>query len=60
VYRDVSPFPIAYVAFQRGVMWAELANAPERALPLYREAVERLPGYVVANVHLAELTCTTP
>jgi tetratricopeptide (TPR) repeat protein len=58
VYRDVSPFPIAYVAFQRGVMWAELANAPERALPLYREAVERLPGYVVANVHLAELEAT--
>jgi tetratricopeptide (TPR) repeat protein len=54
-YRDVSPFPVAYVMFQRGVMWAELADAPERALPLYAEAVQRLPQYVVANVHLAEL-----
>jgi tetratricopeptide (TPR) repeat protein len=55
VYRDVSPFPVAYLMFQRGVMWAELAGAPDRALPLYAEAVQRLPEYVVANVHLAEL-----
>jgi tetratricopeptide (TPR) repeat protein len=54
-YHDVSPFPVAYVEFQRGVMWAELANDPAKALPLYREAVRRLPQYVVANVHLAEI-----
>ncbi|MEO8181191.1 MAG: tetratricopeptide repeat protein [Deltaproteobacteria bacterium] len=54
-YRDVSPFPLAFVEFQRGVMWAELANQPERAMPLYQEAVRLLPQYVVANVHLAEL-----
>jgi len=54
-YRDVSPFPLAFVSFQRGVMWAEMADAPELAVPLYREAVRRLPRYVVANVHLAEL-----
>ena len=54
-YRDVSPFPVAFVSFQRGVMWAELANQPERALPFYREAVRVLPQYVVGNVHLAEL-----
>jgi tetratricopeptide (TPR) repeat protein len=54
-YHDVSPLPVAYVEFQRGVMWAELANAPERAIPLYTEAVRRLPQFVVANVHLAEL-----
>jgi tetratricopeptide repeat protein len=54
-YHDVSPFPVAYLLFQRGVMWAELADAPERALPIYAEAVRRLPEYVVANVHLAEL-----
>lgn len=53
--RDVSPFPFAYVEFQRGVMWAELADQPERALSHYREAVRLLPRYVVANVHLAEL-----
>lgn len=54
-YRDVSPFPAAWVQFQRGVMWAEMAGHPERALPLYEDAVRILPGYVVANVHLAEL-----
>jgi tetratricopeptide (TPR) repeat protein len=53
--RDVTPFPVAQLCFQRGVMWAELAARPERALPHYAEAVRRLPGYVVANVHLAEL-----
>ncbi len=54
-YHDVAPFPIAYVSFQRGVMWAEMADLPERALPCYAEAVRRLPQYVAANVHLAEL-----
>jgi tetratricopeptide (TPR) repeat protein len=55
VYRDVSPFPVAWVEFQRGMMWAEMAGQPERAVPLYREAVARLPGYVVASVHLSEI-----
>ena len=54
-YRDVSAFVFAWVAFQRGVMWAESADRPDLAVPLYEEAVRRLPGYVVANVHLAEL-----
>jgi tetratricopeptide (TPR) repeat protein len=54
-YRDVSPLPVAYVAFQRGVMWSEQADRPERGLVLYREAVSRFPAYSVANVHLAEL-----
>jgi tetratricopeptide (TPR) repeat protein len=53
--HDVSPFPVAQLCFQRGVMWAELAARPERALPHYAEAVRRVPGYVVANVHLAEI-----
>jgi tetratricopeptide (TPR) repeat protein len=54
-YQDVSPIPVAWIMFQRGVMWAEKANRPDKALVLYREAVARLPGYIVANVHLAEL-----
>jgi tetratricopeptide (TPR) repeat protein len=54
-YRDVTPFPVAAIEFQRGVMWAELAHQPERALPHYLEAVQVLPQYVVANVHLAEI-----
>jgi tetratricopeptide (TPR) repeat protein len=53
--RDASPFPVAQLCFQRGVMWAEQAGNPERALPHYVEAVRRLPAYVAANVHLAEL-----
>jgi tetratricopeptide (TPR) repeat protein len=53
--EDVSPFLVAQLSFQRGVMWAEQANRPDRARPFYEEAVRRLPQYVVANVHLAEL-----
>lgn len=54
-YRDTSPFPHVFVSFGRGVMWAEMADEPEVAVGLYGEAVRRLPDYVVANVHLAEL-----
>ncbi|MCH9680016.1 MAG: tetratricopeptide repeat protein [Deltaproteobacteria bacterium] len=54
-YGDVSPLPIAWIAFSRGVMWGEVAGRPDLARPLYEHAVGRLPGYVVANVHLAEL-----
>jgi tetratricopeptide (TPR) repeat protein len=54
VYRDVSPLPIAWVYFQRGVMWGEMANQPAAARILYEEAVRILPEYVAANVHLAE------
>lgn len=54
-YRDVSPFPFAWVAFQRGVMWSEQAGRPDLGRPLYEEALGYLPGYVLANVHLAEL-----
>lgn len=55
LHEDPSPFPVAWIAFQRGVMWAERADRADLAVPLYGEAVRRLPGYVVANVHLAEL-----
>ncbi|MAQ16308.1 MAG: hypothetical protein CMN30_16150 [Sandaracinus sp.] len=58
-YDDVAPFPVAWNAFQRGVMWAESADRPDLARPLYEEAVRRLPVYVVANVHLAELEATS-
>lgn len=54
-YRDVSPFPLAWVSFQRGMMWGEMADNPDKAYDLYKEAVERLPQYIVGNVHLAEL-----
>jgi tetratricopeptide (TPR) repeat protein len=54
-YTNVSPFAVAWVQFQRGVMWAESAAHPEWARPLYEDAVRRLPGHVSANVHLAEI-----
>lgn len=54
-YQDVSPFAIAWLQFQRGVMWSERAGDPERGRRLYADAVARLPGYVTANVHLAEI-----
>lgn len=57
-YNDVSPFTFASNAFRRGVMWAEMADRPDLARPLYEEAVRRFPDYVVANVHLAELEAT--
>jgi len=56
-YRDVSPFPIARVGFQLGVLWGELV--PERDLSAaahwYRRAIEVLPMYTKARVHLAEI-----
>lgn len=55
IYRDVSPFAVAWIAFQRGMMWSEMAGAPERGRAFYEEAVSRLPGYVHAQVHLAEI-----
>ena len=58
-YGDVSPFPVAWNAFQRGVMWAEAADRADLARPLYEEAVRRVPVYVVATVHLAEIEATS-
>jgi len=54
-YRDVSPLPVAWVAFQRGVMWAERAGDTARGRAFYEDATRVLPEYVVANVHLAEI-----
>jgi tetratricopeptide (TPR) repeat protein len=59
-YQDVSPFAIALVCFQLGVLWGELATEiqPSRATQWYRKAIEYLPCYVKARVHLAEI-CTS-
>jgi len=54
-YGDVSPLPLAWAAFQRGVMWAEKADDAALGRHFYEQAVELVPSYVVANVHLAEL-----
>jgi tetratricopeptide (TPR) repeat protein len=56
-YPDVSPFAPAWVSFQLGVLWGECVPAPEveRAARWYHTALDYLPCYVKARVHLAEI-----
>ena len=56
-YDDVSPFPLAWVCFQLGMLWGELVPEPNLNLAAlwYRRAIGYLPGYVKARVHLAEI-----
>jgi tetratricopeptide (TPR) repeat protein len=56
-YDDVSPFPLAWVCFQLGMLWGELVPIPDQDLAAfwYRRAIAYLPGYVKARVHLAEI-----
>lgn len=52
--RDVSPFPLAWIYVQEGLMW-ESAGRSGRARELYAAALERVPGYVAASTHLAAM-----
>src|SRR5262245_12564976 len=56
-YQDVSPFPLAWVCFQLGVLWGELVPEPKRvrAAEWYQKAIDVLPSYLKARVHLAEI-----
>src|SRR5262249_9005479 len=56
-YDDVSPFPLAWVCFQLGMLWGELVPVPDPNLAAlwYRRAIAYVPGYVKARVHLAEI-----
>lgn len=56
-YQDVSPFPVAWVCFQLGVLWGELVPEPRttHAAQWYRRAIDVLPRYTKARVHLAEI-----
>ena len=56
-YQDVSPFAFAWVCFQLGALWGELVPEPElnRAAQWYRKAIDYLPCYVKARVHLTEI-----
>jgi tetratricopeptide (TPR) repeat protein len=53
-YRNVSPFPVAWILFQEGLMWERAGLAP-RAKAFYAAARERLPIYAHAASHLAQL-----
>jgi hypothetical protein len=56
-YQDVSPFAVAWVCFQLGALWGELVPEPQsdRAARWYEKAIEYLPCYVKARVHLSEI-----
>ncbi len=56
-YQDVSPFALAWVCFQLGVLWGETAPTGQsiRAMRWYERALAYLPCYVKARVHLSEL-----
>ncbi len=53
-YRDVSPFPVAFVAFQRGLMWAMVGD-DAKARTQFQEALRRVPGYAAAQLQLTRL-----
>ncbi len=53
LFRDVSPFPVAWLAVQRGLMW-EREGDLDRARDLFQAACARLPAYAAAQGHLAE------
>jgi tetratricopeptide (TPR) repeat protein len=56
-YHDVSPFPLAWVCFQLGMLWGELVPVADanRAALWYGRALRYVPGYVKARIHLAEI-----
>jgi tetratricopeptide (TPR) repeat protein len=56
-YDDVSPFPLAWICFQLGMLWGELVPIPDLSLAAfwYRRAIAYLPGYVKARVHMTEI-----
>jgi len=53
-YRDVSPFPLAWIEFQQGLMW-ERAGELGKARIHYESARRYLPQYAPATGHLAML-----
>jgi len=56
-YDEVSPFPLAWVCFQLGMLWGELVPVPDADVAgrWYQRAIAYVPGYVKARVHLAEI-----
>jgi Tfp pilus assembly protein PilF len=50
-----SPFPYAWLCFARGTMWAEQAGDAARGALHLRRALDYLPQFVAANLHLAEI-----
>jgi tetratricopeptide (TPR) repeat protein len=53
-YRGISPFPVALLDFQLGVMWMRNARL-EEARTCFEAAIARVPAYAAAQGHLAEV-----
>jgi tetratricopeptide (TPR) repeat protein len=53
-YQSVSPFPVALLDFQRGLMWLEQDDL-QAARTWFAAAQGRLPAYAPALGHLAEV-----
>lgn len=51
---DTSPVPVAFLNFQRGFHAYEIGRIDE-AIVFYSEALRRLPGWITAEEHLAEV-----
>jgi tetratricopeptide (TPR) repeat protein len=56
-YRGISPFPLAMLDFQCGQIWMQHVDL-QRARALFEAAIHRLPAYVPAQGHLAEVEAT--
>lgn len=52
VYRDTSPFPVAWIFFQQGLLWERNEKIP-LARAYFGAAAEKLPRYAHALSHLA-------
>lgn len=53
VYTDVAPMPLAWLHTQQGITLLRF-DQPEQAIRFFRSALTRLPGYALAQEHLAQ------
>lgn len=56
-YKNPSPFVPAWICFQIGLLWGEIAKHSNKDLASYwyNKAIAYLPKYTKARVHLAEI-----
>ena len=56
-YTNLSPLGLSWACFQLGYLWGEVVEEPDldKASFWYTQAVNYLPGYTHASVHLAEI-----
>lgn len=56
-YKNPSPFIPAWICFQIGLLWGEIAKHSNKDLAFYwyKKAIAYIPKYTKARVHLAEI-----